>query len=134
MKRILIVEDQSDLRRLVRWSLDEGDYEFHEANNGAAGLAAAQRLRPALVLLDVMMPGEMDGLEVCRRLKADPNLGQPAVILLSARAQRSDREAGTAAGADAYLTKPFSPIELTELAKRLLQSAPKAPALRERDD
>jgi DNA-binding response OmpR family regulator len=120
MKRILIIEDQSDIRRLIRWSLEVENYTFQEATNGAAGLTAAQAFRPALVLLDVMMPGGVDGLEVCRQLKADTGLGPPLVVLLSARAQQRDREAGLEAGADAYLTKPFSPAELSTIVERLL--------------
>lgn len=132
--RILIIEDQADLRRLVRWALEEGPYEFHEARNGIEGLALAMRLRPAAVLLDVMMPGEMDGLEVCRRLKADASLGPPVVVLLSARAQHSDREAGLSAGADDYIAKPFSPMELATTVARLLTKAVAVAELTERED
>jgi DNA-binding response OmpR family regulator len=127
MKRILIVEDQSDIRRLIRWSLEFDSYDIREASNGIAGLDAARIFKPHLMLLDVMMPGAIDGLEVCRRVKADVALGAPRVVLLSARAQASDRRAGDVAGADAYLVKPFSPQELTNTVERLL-AAEKQPS------
>ena len=73
MKRILIVEDQADIRDLIRMSLEHGDFEIHEAEDGDQGLQMAQRLAPDLVLLDVMMPGQLNGLAVCKRLKADPS-------------------------------------------------------------
>ena len=68
MKRILIVEDQAEIRELIRLTLELGDWDVHEAADGPSGLAAAQRLSPDIVLLDVMMPGGMDGLAVCERL------------------------------------------------------------------
>ena len=120
MIRILIVEDQSDIRRLIRWALDDMGYQIHEAPNGAAGLNGAALLKPDIVLLDVMMPGELDGLEVCRRLKADPQYGMPQVLMLSAMAQTRDQKAGEAAGADAYVSKPFSPAYLAGTVERLL--------------
>ncbi|MBX9715262.1 MAG: response regulator [Burkholderiaceae bacterium] len=119
MKSILIIEDQSDIRRLIRWSLETEGYTFREANNGEQGLAAARAEPPALILLDVMMPGALDGLQTCALLKADPELAGVPVVMLSARAQASDLEAGDRAGADAYLAKPFSPLELIETVNRL---------------
>ncbi|MFM9917847.1 MAG: response regulator transcription factor [Rhizobacter sp.] len=124
MKSILIVEDQSDIRRLIRWALEVEDYAIHEATNGAAGLAAARNIEPDLILLDVMMPGEMDGLQVCALLKADPALAHIPVVLLTARAQDRDREAGQRAGANAYLVKPFSPLALIETVNSLIVGGP----------
>jgi DNA-binding response OmpR family regulator len=126
MSRIMIIEDQSDIRRLIRWSLDLEGHEIHEASNGEAGLTGASLIKPDLILLDVMMPGAIDGLEVCRRLKAEPEYGQPLVLLLTAMAQKRDREAGVAAGADGYLSKPFSPSLLVEQVESLLKSRPAA--------
>jgi len=122
MSCILVVEDQSDIRRLIRWSLDPEGYEIHEASNGQTGLTGASLVKPDLILLDVMMPGEIDGLEVCRRVKADPEYGRPLVLLLSALARKRDCEAGIAAGADAYLSKPFSPAQLVQQVESLLKS------------
>ncbi|WP_288012186.1 response regulator, partial [Diaphorobacter sp.] len=110
--RILIVEDHADIRRLIRMTLEFENHELHEAVNADEGMEAVRRLRPQLLLLDIMMPGSMDGLDLCRRVKTDPTLGLPAVVLLTARGQPQDIEAGHQAGADAYLLKPFSPLKL----------------------
>ncbi len=123
MKRILIVEDQADIRKLIRMTLEFEDYEIHEASDGAAGLRMASAVHPDLVLLDVMMPGEMDGLQVCQHLKADPEMRHVKVALLTARGQSRDREAGQQAGADEYLVKPFSPLQLIETIERLMAAA-----------
>jgi two-component system, OmpR family, phosphate regulon response regulator PhoB len=123
MSRLLIVEDQPDIRRLVRWSLELEPHELHEAANGAEGLALARRVRPDLVLLDVMMPGDLDGLTVCAQIKADADLAGVRVVMLTARAQSTDRAAALAAGADAFLAKPFSPLELIETIARLLKNS-----------
>lgn len=120
--RILIVDDQPDIRKLIRLTLQHlDDLEVHEADNGGDGWRLAQDLRPDLMLLDVMMPGELDGYQVCAKVKADPILaGQTKVILLTARAQRDDQEQGRLAGADAYLTKAFSPLKLLDLIDSML--------------
>ena len=120
MNRVLIVEDQADIRKLIRMTLEFEPYELAEAPDGATGLRLAGELLPALMLLDVMMPGELDGLQVCRAVRADPRLRGMRVLLLSARGQARDREAGLQAGADAYLIKPFSPLQLIETIERLL--------------
>ena len=123
MKRVLIVEDQSDIRKRIRMTLEFEDYEIHEAADGAFGLAMVSAVRPDLVLLDVMMPGELDGLQVCQRIKSDPKLSGLKVVLLTARGQARDREAGQQAGADDYLVKPFSPLQLIETIDRLVAAA-----------
>ena len=123
MKRVLIVEDQSDIRKLIRMTLEFEDYEIHEAADGAFGLNMVQAVRPDLVLLDVMMPGELDGLQVCQRIKTDPTLQHVKVVLLTARGQACDRDAGNAARADEYLVKPFSPLQLIETIERLMADA-----------
>ena len=123
MKRILIVEDHADIRKLIRMTLEYAEYELDEAADGGLGLRLAQLAKPDLVLLDVMMPGELDGLQVCRRIKADPRLAGTRVVLLTARGQVKDREAGLAAGADAYLVKPFSPLQLIETVEHWLEPA-----------
>ena len=118
-KRILIVEDHADIRRLIRLTLEFEDHEIHEAANADDGLVQVRKIVPDLLLLDVMMPGNMDGLDLCRLVKNDPSLKQPYVILLTARGQSQDIEAGLAAGADAYLLKPFSPLKLIETINQL---------------
>ena len=120
MNRVLIVEDQADIRKLIRMTLEFEAYEIHEAGDGASGLRLARAVRPDLVLLDVMMPGEMDGLQVCQALKTDPELKGIKVVLLTARGQIRDQEAGRTAGADEYLVKPFSPLQLSDTIELLL--------------
>lgn len=81
-------------------------------------------LRPNIVLLDVMMPGQLDGIQVCERIRADPEIAHIPVVLLTARGQQSDLEAGRRAGCDAYLTKPFSPLQLIETVEQLTTTEP----------
>lgn len=126
-KRILIVEDHADIRRLIRMTLEFENHEIHEASNADDGLADVRRLRPHLLLLDIMMPGKMDGLDLCRLVKSDPSLGAPWVVLLTARGQSKDIEAGMNAGADAYLLKPFSPLKLIETIDSLGTHPSEAP-------
>lgn len=111
-KIILIVDDQSELRKLVRMTLDFGDYELHEAKDGQQALEVTKFLQPDLVILDVMMPGKVDGYQVCEKLKKDNDKKIPYVILLTARGQKTDLEEGELVGADKYIVKPFSPLEL----------------------
>lgn len=120
MHKILIVEDHADIRRLIRMTLEFEPVEIHEAPDAETGLRAARALRPDLVLLDLMMPGGMDGLGLCRALRADPALAEVPVVVLSARGQASDRQAAMDAGANAYLVKPFSPMQLLDLAGAML--------------
>lgn len=112
--RILIVEDQPDIRQLIRMTLEFGSHELHEADNGDDGYRLARSLRPQIMLLDIMMPGSMDGLQVCAKLKRDPEFSDIRIVLLTARGQQTDIAAGLEAGADAYLIKPFSPLELMD--------------------
>jgi DNA-binding response OmpR family regulator len=121
--RVLIVEDQPDIRKLIRMTLEFGHFEIHEARDGEQGLSMARAIMPSVVLLDVMMPGLLDGYQVCQRIKQDPSFGKMKVILLTARGQAADIGTGEAAGADAYLIKPFSPLELIERVE-LMSVAP----------
>lgn len=122
MKRnALIVDDQVDIRKLIVFTMESEDFDLHEADNGLDAWRVAQSLRPSLVLLDVMMPGGLDGYQVCEKIKADPILQKlTKVILLTARGQRTDIERGQLAGCDAYLVKPFSPIDLLDTVDRLV--------------
>lgn len=113
-KRLLIVEDHADLRRLIRITLGALNYEIFEASDGDEAVRRMDSISPNVVILDVMMRGRLDGLDVCRWIRASSLHRQAQVILLSARAQASDIEAGMAAGADDYLSKPFSPLELIQ--------------------
>lgn len=120
--RILIVEDQADIRKLIRMTLEFGDFEIHEAHDGESGLAMARAIRPAVMLLDVMMPGLLDGYQVCQRIKQDPELRDIQIIMLTARGQATDVAMGEKAGADAYLVKPFSPLELIDRVEAIVAS------------
>lgn len=117
-KKILIVEDQDEVRRLIRMTVQLEDYEVFEADTGDSGLAMALEIKPDLVVLDVMMPGALDGLHVCRAIKASPN--PPPVLMLTALGRRSSIATGQKAGADAYLLKPFSPLQLIDTINQLL--------------
>lgn len=119
MRKILIVEDHMDIRKLLKMTLEFDDFEIHEAATGDAGWQLARELQPDIVLLDVMMPGTLNGLDVCRRIKADPLTRHTKVIMLTARVQAADREAGAAAGADDYLMKPFSTLQVLETIYRM---------------
>jgi CheY-like chemotaxis protein len=126
----LVVEDQADIRKLIRMTLEFENHEIHEVADAPSALTVAAALRPELVLLDVMMPGEFDGLEACRRLRAEPGFGSTRIILLSARGQSADIDAGLAAGADAYVLKPFSPLKLLETIHACLGAQAAAGAAR----
>ena len=117
MKRVLIVEDHADIRALVRFSLEMEDLDVLEAENGDIGMEMVASWQPDLVLLDVMMPGLLDGFAVCRRIKEDPGMKAIRVVMLTALGQQADRADGLDAGADAYLTKPFSPAQLVSTVK-----------------
>lgn len=118
--RILITEDQTDICKLIRMTLEFGDFEIHEAHDGETGLNMARAVQPSLMLLDVMMPGLLDGYQVCQRIKQDPTLAHIKVIMLTARGQANDIAMGEKVGADAYLVKPFSPLELIERVEGML--------------
>jgi DNA-binding response OmpR family regulator len=110
-RKILVVEDHPTVREVLRTLLGMEDYEVAVAPNGEAGLTMAEIMRPDVVLLDVMMPG-LNGHEVCRVLKARSH--PPRVVMVTARDSEDDERAGQEAGADAYLHKPFSPLDILE--------------------
>jgi CheY-like chemotaxis protein len=120
LRTVLIADDESSMRLLVHATIESDDYAVVEAVDGAEAWAMIQKFKPSLVLLDVQMPGQ-SGLEVLRLLKADPELKATRVILLTSKAQESDVEAGLIAGADFYLTKPFSPLDLLTRVEEALQ-------------
>jgi CheY-like chemotaxis protein len=120
LRTVLIADDESSMRLLVHATIESDDYTVVEAADGAQAWAMIQKLKPSLVLLDVQMPGR-SGLEVLRSVKADPNLATTRVILLTSKAQEADIEEGLIAGADFYLTKPFSPLDLLTRVEEALQ-------------
>jgi DNA-binding response OmpR family regulator len=120
---VLTIEDQPDIRRLIRMTLEYKGYTALEASTVEDGLALAQSSRPDLVLLDLLMPG-IGGLSGAQRLRADPALRHIPIVMLSALGSASDMDAGLETGANAYLTKPFSPVALLELIGRLIAETP----------
>jgi DNA-binding response OmpR family regulator len=119
LKKLLIVDDEDGVRALVRMTLDSGVYEIFEASEGFEALDLAREHRPDLVLLDVMLP-DVSGMDVCRKIKDDPDLASTTVVMLTARAQTNDVGDAEEAGADGYFTKPFSPIALTRKVESIL--------------
>jgi CheY-like chemotaxis protein len=116
---VLIADDEPPLRHLVRVTIASKQYEVLEAEDGDEAWALIQQHRPALVILDVKMPGR-DGLELTRAIKSAPELAGIHVILLTAYGQGADVQAGQDAGADLFLTKPFSPLQLLTSVERAL--------------
>ena len=110
-KRILVVEDQEDNRRIVRDLLTSAGYEMIEAVTGEDGVAVAERERPDLILMDIQLPG-LDGYEATRQTKANPALRQIPIIAVTSYALSGDEAKARAAGCDGYVTKPFSPRQL----------------------
>jgi len=117
---ILIVEDEKDIVRMLEYNLRKEGFETVSSYDGNKALAVAAKERPALIILDLMLPG-MDGLEVCRELKKDAGTRTIPIIMLTARSRESDKVAGLELGADDYVTKPFSPRELTARIKAVLR-------------
>jgi len=120
MKRILIVDDEEKVRKLVEVTLSVGELEILHAASGDEALGVIRETKPDLILLDIMMPGKLDGLDVCRILKKDPETKDIYIIMLTARGQQVDKENGLAAGADDYFVKPFSPMELMDKIDNIL--------------
>jgi DNA-binding response OmpR family regulator len=119
---VLIVDDDADIREIAVLKLRLAGLDVETESDGESGLAAALELKPDLVLLDWMMP-RLTGLEVCRRLRENPETAETPIMLLTARAQEADVDRGFAAGADDYIVKPFSPRELvTRVSAQLARS------------
>ena len=124
MPKILIADDEPSLRLLVRATLSTNkSYELIEAFDGSEALVKAQKEKPDLILLDVMMPG-LSGFEVCERLKNNPDTKNILIIILTAKGQQSDKDWAISVGADYFLTKPFSPTELFNLIEKILLKTP----------
>ena len=126
MQRILIVEDEQDIADLIGFNLQRAGFEVLKAHDGIEGTETALRERPDLIVLDLMLPGR-DGYGVFRELKRDPRSVGIPVIMLTARAQTEDRIQGLEAGADDYLTKPFSPKELLLRVQAILKRTEATP-------
>jgi two-component system, OmpR family, phosphate regulon response regulator PhoB len=112
MKRILVVDDETDIRQLLEQTLKRDDYEILQAGTGEDALVISREKRPDLILMDILMPGTLDGIEATRILKTDERTNQSKVIVLTSCGTL--KELSMIAGADAYLSKPFSPLELLQ--------------------
>lgn len=124
--KVLIVDDEANIRQLVRFNLEREGFTAVEAADGPACLEMVGREKPDLIVLDIMLPGK-DGLEVCRLLKTRPETAGIAIIMLTAKAEEIDTVLGLEMGADDYVTKPFSPRELTARVKAVLRRSRKEP-------
>ena len=120
MKTILVIDDEKDLIKLIDLHLSKEEYLVISAKNGIEGLDIALKHKPDLILLDIMMP-KLDGLEVCKRLKSATETSRIPVVMLTAKAQETDKVIGLELGADDYITKPFSPRELVARVKAVLR-------------
>ena len=118
---VLVCDNEEPLRALVRASLESEDYVVLDASDGDEALSLARAHRPDLILLDMMMPGR-SGLDVLAELRAEEGLADTQVVMLTARTQLTDRDAAAAAGADAFVAKPFSPGQLADLVAELVGS------------
>ena len=119
-RTILVVDDEKDIRELVRFHLEQEGYTVREAESGEEALQRVTAERPALVVLDIMLP-DADGIEVCRRLRATAATASVPIVMLTAKATEVDRVLGLEIGADDYITKPFSPRELVARVRAVLR-------------
>ncbi|OGQ50632.1 MAG: DNA-binding response regulator [Deltaproteobacteria bacterium RIFCSPLOWO2_02_56_12] len=119
-QKILVVEDEPDIRKLVHYNLAQERFKVIEAEDGEKALKLVQREKPHLIVLDLMLPG-LSGLELCRNLRERPETSQIPILMLTAKAGEADRIVGLEMGADDYLTKPFSPRELVARVKAILR-------------
>ncbi|HLB25755.1 MAG TPA: response regulator [Nitrospirota bacterium] len=119
VKKILVVDDEMHILRIVKYKLESAGYQVLTALNGADALKLAREERPALIFLDIMMPG-INGYEVCLQLKNDPQTKDIIIIMLTAKGQESDKIKGLEVGVDEYITKPFSPQDLLDRTRDLL--------------
>lgn len=119
-QKVLIVDDEDNIRMLVRFNLEKAGYEVFEAEDGRKAIEMAINLAPDIIILDLMLPG-IDGLEVCRNLKRNPRTAAIPIIMLTAKSDEIDRVIGLELGADDYMTKPFSQRELVARIKAVLR-------------
>ncbi len=120
MKKILIVDDHKEIRRLVEITLRGEDYHILQAENGEEAIEIEKAEKPDLIIMDVMMPGKIDGIEATRILKKNPESKGCSIIILTSQGQKEDIEKGFSAGADDYFVKPFSPLELIKKVEEII--------------
>ena len=122
-RRVLVVDDEPDVLLLCRVNLEFEGYEVMEAGDGVEAMTRVRERRPDVILLDVMMP-RMDGWQVLTELKSDPDLQDIPVVMLTAKVQDQDQIRGWSAGASEYITKPFSPLSLSQVLEDVLNDGP----------
>ena len=127
MAKILIAEDERDIRELVSFSLQFGGFTVVQATNGAEAVEQAQKELPDLILMDVRMP-KMTGYEACRQMKTMPSVRDIPVVFLSAKGQESEIQTGLEVGAEEYILKPFAPDELVKQVQAVLDRVAAAPS------
>jgi len=120
MKKILVVDDQREVRELVEVTLRSNGYQIFQAKNGRDAVDMVKAHKPDVVIMDIMMPGEMDGLEATRILKRNPDTKSVKIIMLTAKGQSTDLDEGINVGADGYFTKPFSPLDLINKVEEVI--------------
>jgi len=128
MEKVLLVEDEENIRQLIRYNLEKENFQVMEAVDGLQGIKLAKVKKPDLLILDLMLPGA-DGLEVCRILKGNSLTAALPIIMLTARSEEIDKVIGLELGADDYMTKPFSPRELVARVKAVLRRSRKETSL-----
>ena len=126
MKKVLIVDDHDGIRRMLRLALS-GRYQLFEAANADDAWELMRQTPPDAVLLDIMMPGELNGAGLCRKIRSDRQFNDTYIIMVTACAQRADREDCLAAGANDYMVKPFSPLQLARQLDTVLERKPDLP-------
>ena len=122
MKRILVIEDDKDIVELVKYNLEKDGFQVATSGDGATGLAQIRKAPPDLLILDLMLP-KLSGLEICKEVRKDVSLNRLPVLILTAKGEEADRVVGLELGADDYVTKPFSPRELTMRVRSVLRRA-----------
>ena len=118
-KKILVADDEPSLRFLLRKTLEGNGYDIHEAKDGKQALTMAQKLLPDMIILDVVMP-DLYGSEVCERLRKQPKTAKIPIMILTANKNQYSEEQARESGADYYMTKPFSPLELRTIVYKIL--------------
>jgi two-component system alkaline phosphatase synthesis response regulator PhoP len=118
-KKILIADDNENIREALTYLLEDEGYKLWLAKDGADTLRKVSEVHPDILFLDIMMP-EINGYDVCRTIKNDPNLKKTYIIMLTAKGQVAEQERGKAVGADEYIVKPFSPMEILARIKNVL--------------
>ena len=118
-KKILIADDNENIREALTYLLEDEGYTLSLAKDGAEALRKVKEFRPDIVFLDIMMP-EINGYDVCRTIKTDPSLKNTYIIMLTAKGQVTEQERGKEVGADEYIVKPFSPMEILTKIKNIL--------------